>query len=84
MMRVIGTFATCFSVLFFPWPLTVCLALGMALFEPLVPFAAGLFADTIYYAPPGNGAPFFTIAGALVTALSFFVRSRLKTGSIER
>jgi hypothetical protein len=82
-MRTFGTCATLLSVIFFPWPLTACLALGMASFEPLVPFAAGLFADTLYYAP-NSGMPMFTLIGAFVTVFSFFVRSRLKTSIIPR
>ena len=84
MMREAGTVLTFLSALFFPWPLTACFAIGIALFEPWVPFAVGLFVDLLYYAPHGAGMPFFTLAGALVTALSFFVRSRLKTGTIVR
>lgn len=82
MMRAVGTILTFLSATVFPWPLTAILALGMAPFEPWVPFSAGLFVDTLYYLPHGSVVPVFTIVGALVTALSFFVRSRLKTGSI--
>jgi hypothetical protein len=83
MMRPVGTLATLLSVLWFPWQLTAFLALGMAFFEPLVPFAAGLFADTLYYMPHAGSFPIFTLAGALVTGVSFFVRSRLKTSSMR-
>ncbi|HUY05422.1 MAG TPA: hypothetical protein VMV62_01755 [Candidatus Paceibacterota bacterium] len=80
MIRRAGTLLTFLSVLFFPWPLTAGLALGMALFEPLVPLAAGLFADTLYYVPHGGSLPLFTISGAIVTAVALFVHSRLKAG----
>lgn len=83
MMHKAGTLLTFLSAMFFPWPFTACLALGMALFEPWVPFAAGLFTDTLYYAPHGGSLPFLTISGALVTVAAFFVRSRLKAGIIE-
>jgi hypothetical protein len=83
MMPRLGTLLTFLSALFFPWPLTACLALGMALFEPLLPLAVGLFADTLYYFPHGGGLPFFTCAGALVTVGAFFVRSRLKTNPVR-
>ena len=87
MMRKIGTLLTFLSVMFFPWPLTAGIALGVAAYEPLVPFAAGLFADTLYYIPhyiPHDGSlPLFTIFGALVTAAVFFVRSQLKAGLVR-
>ena len=82
MMRKIGTLLTFLSAMFFPWPLTACIALGMALLEPWVPFAAGLFTDTLYYVPHGGSLPLFTISLALVTGAVFFVRSRLKAGII--
>ena len=84
MTRGLLTLLTFVSTVFFPWPLTVLLALGLSLFEPLVPLAAGIFADTLYYAPQAGALPLFTVYGALVTALAFFVRSRLKTGIIGR
>lgn len=84
MIRNVGTIITFLSALFFPWQLTAFLALILSLYEPWVPVAVGLFIDTLYYVPHGSVMPFFTISGVLVTSLSFFVRSRLKTGSIER
>ena len=84
MMRKVGTLSALLSVVFFPWPLTAVLALGVAFFEPWVPLAAGLCADALYYAPQGGGMPLFTLTGAFVTALSFSVRSRLKTDIISR
>jgi len=83
MMRFLGTLLTFVSVIFFPWPLTACLALGFASIEPLVPLAAGIFVDTLYYSAYGGALPLFTLCGALATAGAFFVRSRLKTGIIE-
>lgn len=82
MMRGIFTFLTFISTVLSPWPLTVLLALAVSLFEPLVPLAAGLFADTLYYAPQSGIVPVFTLYGALATAAALFVRSRLKTGII--
>lgn len=79
-----GTVLALVSAVLFPWPLTVCLALGVSLVEPLVPFVVGLFLDTLYFMPHGRAVPLFSIIGALVTAGAFFVQSRLKTGSIER
>lgn len=83
MIRRLGTLSVFFSALLFPWPLTACLALGLSVFEPWVPLAAGLFVDTLFYTPHGTFVPLFTLVGVCVTAVSFFVRSRLKTGSIE-
>lgn len=82
-MRLVGTGATFFSAIFFPWPLTACLALGVAFFEPWVPFAAGLFIDTLYYFPQAGRIPIFTLVGALTTVGIFFVRRRLKTSPVR-
>lgn len=82
MMRGTLTVLTFVSTVLFPWPLTAVLALGASVFEPLIPLAIGLFADTLYYAPLSGALPIFTFYGALATALAFFVRSRLKTGII--
>lgn len=83
MMRRALVFGTFLSALFFPWPLTACLAAGVSLFEPLVPLAVGLFVDTLYYVPHGMALPLFTLWGGLGTGVAFFVHSRLKTSSIE-
>lgn len=83
-LRPIGTIVTFLSALLFPWQMTALLALGMSPYEPWMPLAVGLFVDTLYYVPHGNSMPFFTLSGALVTAIAFFVRSRLPTGSIEQ
>lgn len=82
MMRGLLTLSTFVSVVLFPWPLTVLLALASALLEPLVPLAAGLFADTLYYTPQTGILPLFTLYGAAFSAAAFFVRSRLVTGTI--
>lgn len=84
MMRGTLTVLSFISTVFFPWPLTVVLALGVSFFEPLVPLAVGIFADTLYYTPFSGTLPMFAIYGALATALAFFVRSRLKAGIIGR
>lgn len=84
MMTGLLTLLAFVSTVLFPWPLTVLLTLGIAVFEPLVPLAIGIFADTLYYSPQAGVLPWFTICGALVTILAFFVRSRLKTSIIGR
>lgn len=80
MMRGTLTLAPFLSAILFPWPLTVLLALAASFFEPLVPLAAGLFVDTLYYAPQSGALPLSTFYGALATTLAFLVRARLKTG----
>lgn len=83
MMHRTGTVIAFVSALCFPWPLTALLALGMALSEPLVPLAVGLFADTLYYTPQVSALPAFTLWGGLATGVAFFVRSRLRASIIE-
>jgi hypothetical protein len=82
MMRGSLTVLAFISVILFPWPLTVLLALAASVYVPLVPLAAGLFYDTLYYAPQAGLLPLFTIFGALVSAIAIFVRSRLSEGII--
>jgi len=84
MIRGALTLLTFVSTVIFPWPLSVLLALAASLFEPLVPLAAGLFMDTLYYTPQAGTLPLYTLYGALATALAFLVRSRLKAGIIGR
>ncbi len=84
MMRGLLTVSTFIATLLFPWPLAALLALASASVESLVPLAAGIFIDVLYYAPHAARFPYFSLAGALVTALAFFVRSRLWAGIISR
>lgn len=83
MTRGLVTFFTFVSIIFFPWPLAAALALISSFSIPLLPLAAGIFADTLYYAPHA-GLPIFSLSGALVTAVAFFVRSRLKASTMVR
>ncbi len=82
MIRGLFTLLAFVSTILFPWPFTVPLVIGLALFEPLAARAIGLFADTLYYSAQAGAFPQFTLYGAVVTALAFFVRSRLKTSII--
>lgn len=68
------------AVVVFPWPLAALLALTAAWYEPLVPFAAGIFADALYYTAHAARLPWFTVLGALASVLAVFVRSRLRAG----
>jgi hypothetical protein len=79
MTRSAATAAAFVSAIAFPWPATVALALGVALFEPLVPLAVGIFVDALRYS---GGWPLATIAGALATAAAYLVRSWLKASII--
>lgn len=79
MMRKAMIVLTFMSTVLFPWPLTAVLAVGLASVEPLIPLAVGVFADTLYFSHQGT-LPMATVYGALVSAVAFFVRSRLKTG----
>jgi hypothetical protein len=82
MMRGLFAVLALASVLFFPWPVPALLALSIALYEPLLPLAAGLFADTVYFAPHAAFMPYFTLAGLAVTVMSYLVRRRLSAGII--
>lgn len=78
MMRGTLMFLTLTSTILFPWPFAATLAVVGAFAEPLVPFAAGIFADTLYYTPHANALPLFTLYGAVVTIVTLIVRSRLR------
>ncbi len=84
MIRGTLTLITFISTVFFPWPLTAVLALATSVFEPLIPLAIGLFADTLYYTPQAGILPIFTIYGAIITVVAFFVRSRLSESIINK
>lgn len=82
MIRLLAVLVAGASVVMFPWPLTVALALVAALFEPWTPLAIGLLSDTLYYAPYAGRVPLGVLCGAVATMGAFFVRSRLKAGMI--
>lgn len=71
------------SALLFPWPLTVLFALIASFVEPLVPFAVGIFADTLYYAPGAGAFPLFTLYGLAVSIIVFLVRKQLRASIIR-
>ena len=75
----IGVVVACLSVVFFPWPLSAMLALGIAVVEPLTPLIVGVLADTLYYVPQAGSVPLYTILGVLVTLVAYLVRNQLKT-----
>lgn len=84
MKNGILTIATFISAVLFPWPLTALLAILTSFFEPLVPLAAGLFADTLYWVPKVKAGawPVFTLYGLVLSSIVIFVRSRMRTGTI--
>ena len=73
------TISTLISAVLFPWPLTALLAFIASLREPLVPLAAGLFVDTLYYAPQAGALPTFTLYGLIVSIIAVLVRRQLRT-----
>lgn len=77
------TISTFISVVLFPWPLSVLLALTASLSEPLVPLAAGIFADTLYYAPQAQILPVFTLYGAVASIGAVFVRRWLRASPVR-
>ena len=83
MMRVLLLVTTFASVILFPWPITIIFVLASSFFEPLTPLVIGIFSDTLYYSPHAYVVPLYTLSGAILTGVLFFVRSRLRTGIIE-
>lgn len=73
------TVAALVSVAFFPWPFSVFLAVLASFRDPLVPLAAGLLADALYYVPHEGSLPMFTFYGLLVSVMVAFVRRALRT-----
>lgn len=72
------------SAFIFPWIYTAGIAFVTALWIPLLPLAAGILLDILYYAPHAHWFPLGTVLGALVTLVAHFVRTRLKAGIIDR
>ena len=82
MIRGVLVVSALVSTVLFPWPFTILLVLASTVGEPLTPLVVGIFADTLYYAPHAGALPVFSIYGAILTGVVFFVRSQLKTGTI--
>ena len=82
-MRGLLTLFVFIFIVFFPWPLAAALSLISSIFVPLLPLAAGIFADTLYYTPKIAVVPFFTLYGAVATGVALLVRSYLKTSIIK-
>lgn len=82
MIAILGTIGTMLSAMIFPWQLTALLALSVAVVEPLVPVAAGVLIDVLYYTS-GAGLPWASILGLLATIGAYVVRSRLYVIAFE-
>jgi hypothetical protein len=76
----IGTLA---SIIFFPWQLSVLVVLGGAGIEPLLPLAAGLLADALYFVPHSTTLPVFSLGGAAVSIVATVVRRQFRTGPVR-
>lgn len=72
------------SAIIFPWPLTAVLAVTAAFFEPLIPLAAGLFMDAVYYAPASGTLPLFALSGLVLTVAILLVQRRLRVGTMSK
>ncbi|MDD3531165.1 MAG: hypothetical protein PHV99_01040 [Candidatus Pacebacteria bacterium] len=77
------TIASFVSAILFPWPLTIVLTFVTSFFEPLVPVAVGLFADTLYYAPSSGSWPIATLSGLAVSIIAALVRYQLQTSPMR-
>ena len=84
MIRGAFTLGTFLFVIFLPWPFAALLALAGAAYVPLLPLAAGIFADTLYWTSRVSVLPLFTLCGAVVALTAFLVRVRLKAGIIGK
>lgn len=71
------------AVILFPWPFAALVALMAATVEPLVPFAAGVFADTLYFVPHTSILPYCSVWGAFATTVAFLVRRWLEASIIR-
>ncbi len=84
MIRPLLVLLSFISVIFLPWLVTIVLVLVVATLEPLLPFAIGIFADTLYYHTASSSYPRYALLGIGVTVAVLFVRSQLRTSIIRR
>jgi hypothetical protein len=83
-MRGILIFLAFISAILFPWQITAVLVVASSFFIPLLPFAVGIFVDTLYYTPRVALIPWFTLLGVVVTLVAILVRSRLQASTIQK
>lgn len=84
MMRGALTLFSLVAVFIFPAPLAIAVALLSAVFSPLTPLAVGILADALYYTESAYVVPLYSLWGAVVALLAFFVRRFVATSIIER
>ena len=80
MIRVVALVLPFISLSLFPWPLTVLLAILAGWYEPLIPVSIGLLADMLYMNASVSCLPVWSLAGVLVSAVTSYVRSQMRTG----
>lgn len=83
MRNALLTLGTLLSVIFLPWVCTALLAIVSALSLPLLPLAAGILFDVLYWTPRAS-FPIASVLGAVVSAAAFLVRMRFRAGIIGR
>ncbi|HUQ29972.1 MAG TPA: hypothetical protein VM103_00405 [Candidatus Paceibacterota bacterium] len=71
------------SLFFFPFSFWMMAALAAAVSAPLAPFAIGIFADLLYYAPHASVVPLYTCGGAVLALVSFALRKFIETNIIS-
>lgn len=77
-MRILLIGLAVLSPFLFPVPLTFVLSFFAGLFVPLIPLLSGALLEYLY-GVPSEALPLGLLIGALLCALSFFVRGFIKT-----
>lgn len=83
MIALLLTLLSLSGVIYFPTTITLLVTFVTAFFEPLVPLAVGIFSDTFYWSPGVGTLPYASIIGLFVSGIAFFVRNRLRSGSMR-
>lgn len=71
------------SLLFFPFSISILFACLGAFVSPLIPFAAGLFAEALYGAPQASSVPIYALSGLILTLFAFVVHKFVETSIIK-
>ncbi|MGB4076468.1 MAG: hypothetical protein WBK28_02070 [Minisyncoccia bacterium] len=74
MIRFVTIAFALLSPFLFPFPLTVVLGFGAALFFPPTALFAGVLTDFLYLTPGASFAPYGTLTGVAVSVLALFLR----------
>ncbi|HWH16551.1 MAG TPA: hypothetical protein VNU25_03140 [Candidatus Paceibacterota bacterium] len=83
MMRAMPTILALIALFVFPWQVSFVAVFAAALFMPAAGIALGIIADIVYYVPGASFVPYFTLLGAVATAVSMLVHRFVKTRIIE-